>query len=200
VIFIIHIMKICYYAFVFVGLVFLASCISGCVTPQSTSGGPQLPVESTYTLAKTTSPPLTGSPGATTTIGGIVDTTINIHFNDYDCLDIQERLGVVYLNAGEKYSIRVSPPGNPVNVNLLLLDVGDKERIQVVKPEWNTVTKTWDYAGIVPLVQFNDVSVTAEKTVTIKNQGKYYLCADDRKESGINDAIIRVPVRVTRLW
>jgi len=193
-------MKICYYAFVFVGLVFLASCISGCVTPQSTSGSPQLPVESTYTLAKTTNPPFTGSPGATATVGGIVDTTINIHFNDYDCLDIQERLGVVYLNAGEKYSIRVSPPGNPVNVNLLLLDVGDKERIQVVKPEWNTVTKTWDYAGIVPLVQFNDVSVTAEKTVTIKNQGKYYLCADDRKESGINDAIIRVPVRVSRLW
>ena len=193
-------MKICYYAFVFVGLVFLASCFSGCVTPQSTSGGPQPPVESTYTLAKTTSPPFTGSPGTTATVGGIVDTTINIHFNDYDCLDIQEGLGVVYLNPDEKYSIRVSPPNNPVNVNLLLLDVGDKERIQVVKPEWNTVTKTWDYAGIVPLVQFNDVSITAEKTVTIKNQGKYYLCADDRKESGVNDAIIRVPVRVTRLW
>ena len=192
-------MKICYYVFVFVSLVFLASCFSGCVTPQSSSGGPQPPVESTITLVKTTSPPLTGSPAATAAAGGIVDTTINIHFNDYDCLDIQERLGVVYLNAGEKYSIRVSPPGNPVNVNLLLLDVGDKERIQVVKPEWNSVTKTWDYAGIVPLVQFNDISVTAEKTVTIKNQGKYYLCADDRKESGVNDAVIRVPVRVARV-
>jgi len=192
-------MKICYYTFVFVGLVFLVSCFSGCVTPQSASGGPQPPVESTYTLAKTTSPPITGSPGATATVGGIVDTTINIHFNDFGCLDIQKELGVVYLNPDEKYRIRVSPPSNPVNVNLLLLDVGDLERIQVVKPEWNTVTKTWDYTGIVPLVQFNDVSITAEKTVTIKNQGKYYLCADDRKESGVNDAVIRVPVKVTRV-
>jgi hypothetical protein len=50
----------------------------------------------------------------------------------------------------------------------------------------------------VPLVQFNDVSTTQEKTVTIKNQGKYYLCADDRKESGVNDAIIRVPVKMTK--
>jgi len=142
---------------------------------------------------------MTDSPVTTATGNGVVDTTISIRFNDYDCLDIQEGFGVVYLNAGEKYSIRVSPPANPVNVNLLLLDVGDKERIQVVKPEWNAVTKTWDYAGIVPLVQFNDVAVTAEKTVTIKNQGKYFLCADDRKESGVNDAVIRVPVRVTRV-
>lgn len=192
-------MRIRYYAFVFVGLVFLASCFSGCVTPRSSGGGPQPPVESTYTLVKTTSPPLTGSPATTQAAGGIIDTTINIHFNDFDCLDIQEGLGVVYLNPDEKYRIRVSPPGNPVNVNLLLLDVGDLERIQVVKPEWNTVTKTWDYPGIVPLLQFNDISITAEKTVTIKNQGKYYLCADDRKESGINDAVIRVPVRVTRV-
>ncbi len=198
--FIVHIMRICYYAFVFVGLVFLASCFSGCVTPRSTSGNPQPPVESTYSLVKTTSLPSTVTPGATAAMGGIVDTTINIHFNDFDCLNIQEGLGVVYLNPGERYTIRVSPPGNPINVNILLLDVGDMERIQVVKPEWNTVTKTWDYAGIVPLVQFNDVSITAEKTVTIKNQGKYYLCADDRKESGVNDAVIRVPVKVTRIW
>ncbi len=34
----------------------------------------------------------------TAAAGRIIDTTINIHFNDYDCLDIQEGLGVVYLN------------------------------------------------------------------------------------------------------
>ena len=132
-------------------------------------------------------------------MGRVVDTTINIHFDDFDCLDIQKELGVVYLNPDEKYAIRVSPPSYPVNVNLLLLDVGDMEKIQIVEPEWNTITKTWDYEGLVPLLQINDVSTTVEKTVTIENQGKYYLCADDRKEPGLNDVIIRVPVRMTRI-
>jgi len=132
-------------------------------------------------------------------VGRVVDTTINIHFDDFDCLDIQKELGVVYLNPDEKYAIRVSPPSYPVNVNLLLLDVGDMEKIQIVEPEWNTITKTWDYEGLVPLLQINDVSTTVEKTVTIENQGKYYLCADDRKEPGVNDVIIRVPVQMTRI-
>jgi hypothetical protein len=141
---------------------------------------------------------MTDSPVTTAAGNGVVDTTISIRYNDYNCLDIQEELGVVYLNPDQKYTIRVSPPNNPVNVNVLLLDVGDKEKIQSVKPEWNAITKTWAYAGLVPLVQFNDVSTVQEKTVTIKNQGKYYLCADDRKESGVNANIIRVPVKITR--
>ena len=186
-------------ASVFIALVFITACLCGCITPRSSSGGPQPPVESTYTLLKTTSPPFTASIGTTAAVGRVVDTTINIHFDDFDCLDIQKELGVVYLNPDEKYAIRVSPPSYPVNVNLLLLDVGDMEKIQIVEPEWNTITKTWDYEGLVPLLQINDVSTTVEKTVTIENQGKYYLCADDRKEPGVNDVIIRVPVRVTRV-
>jgi hypothetical protein len=130
---------------------------------------------------------------------GVVDTTINIHYNDYDCLDVQKELGVVYLNPDQKYTIRVSPPNSQVNVNLLLLDVGDKEKLQAARPEWNAIAKTWEYEGIVPIVQFNDVSTTQEKTVTIKNQGKYFLCADDRKESGVNDVILRIPVKMTRV-
>jgi hypothetical protein len=187
------------YTYVFIILVFLTACFCGCITPRSSSGGPQPPVESTHTPLQTTSPPFTARVGTTAAVGRVVDTTINIHYDDYDCLDIQKELGVVYLNPDEKYTIRVSPPSYPVNINLLLLDVGDRERIQVVEPEWNTITKTWDYEGIVPLLQINDVSTTVEKTVTIKNQGKYYLCADDRKEPGVNDVIIRVPVRVTRV-
>jgi hypothetical protein len=187
------------YVSVFIALVFLTACFCGCITPRSSSGGPQLPVESTYTPLQTTTPPFTARVGTTAAPGRIVDTTISIHYDDYDCLDIQKELGVVYLNPDEKYTIRVSPPSFPVNVNILLLDVGDLERIQVVEPEWNTITKTWDYEGIVPLVQINDVSTTVEKTVTIENQGKYYLCADDRKEPGVNDVIIRVPVRVMRV-
>ena len=184
---------------VFIALVFITACFCGCITPRSSSGGPQPPVESTYTPLQTTTPPFTAKVGTTAAPGRIVDTTISIHYDDYDCLDIQKELGVVYLNPDEKYTIRVSPPSFPVNINILLLDVGDLERIQVVEPEWNTITKTWDYEGIVPLLQINDVSTTVEKTVTIENQGKYYLCADDRKEPGVNDVIIRVPVRVMRV-
>jgi hypothetical protein len=93
----------------------------------------------------------------------------------------------------------VSPPNPPVNVNVLLVDVGDKEKLPTSPPVWNAITKTWDYEGIVPLVQFNDVSTPVEKTITIKNQGKYYLCADDRTGSAANDAVIRVPVKMTRV-
>jgi len=191
-------MRVCNYACVLVGLVLLAACFSGCTTSRSTGNGDQLPVEATSTPVNPVSTHMTDSPVTTAAGSGVVDTTISIRYNDYDCLDIQEELGVVYLNPDQKYTIRVSPPNNPVNVNVLLLDVGDKEKIQSVKPEWNAITKTWAYAGLVPLVQFNDVSTVQEKTVTIKNQGKYYLCADDRKESGVNANIIRVPVKITR--
>jgi hypothetical protein len=191
-------MKICAYTCVFIGLLLLAACFSGCTTSRSTSSVSPSPVGSSLSPVTTPSPTFTGSPVATPPGSGTVDTTINIHYNDFDCIDVTKELGVTYLNPDQKYTIRVSPPNSQVNVNVLLLDVGDREKMQAVTPEWNAITKTWVYAGLVPLVQFNDVSSTQEKTVTIKNQGKYYLCADDRKESGINDVIIRVPVRMTR--
>jgi CheY-like chemotaxis protein len=34
---------------------------------------------------------------------------------------------------------------------------------------------------------------------TIKNQGKYYLCVDDRKETGAGDTLYQVPVKFTRV-
>jgi hypothetical protein len=134
-----------------------------------------------------------------TIVSGRIDTTINLHFNEYNCLDVQQELGVVYLNPDQQYTIRVSPPDVTASVNLLLIDVGDRERLQVSPPAWNAITKTWDYEGIVPLLQFNDVSSPQVKTVTIKKQGKYYLCADDRMESGQNTNIIRLPVKMTRV-
>jgi hypothetical protein len=189
----------------FVGLVavlviFMAG-IAGCAMTPNTGNGPAVPVATTAagTQPGPVSSGVQGTPVSTTAVQSSgIDVMINIHYNDYDCLDVTKESGVVYLNPGQKYTIRVSPASSPVNVNVLLLDVGDREKIQTVKPEWNTITKSWNYAGLVPLVQFNDVSTTQEKTVTIKNQGKYYLCADDRKESGVNDAIIRVPVKMTK--
>jgi hypothetical protein len=51
----------------------------------------------------------------------------------------------------------------------------------------------------VPLAQFNDITTAVEKTFTIKRQSKYYICADDRKESGSQDITYRVPVKLTKM-
>jgi hypothetical protein len=180
-------------------LVMVLACTAGCTFTRNTAPVPVTTVPPVVTSSPASSPPVQATSMTQAVKTGVVDTTINIHYNDYDCLDVQQELGVVYLNPDQKYTLRVSPPNSQVNVNLLLLDVGDKEKLQAALPVWNAIAKTWDYEGIVPLVQFNDVSTTQEKTVTIKSQGKYFLCADDRKESGVNDAIIRVPVKMTRV-
>jgi hypothetical protein len=180
-------------------LVMVMVCTAGCTFSRNTAPGPLTTTSPVTTSSPASSPPVQATSLTPTVKLGVVDTTIDIHYGDYDCLDVQQELGVTYLNPDQKYTIRVSPPNSQVNVNLLFLDVGDKERMPTSSPEWNTITKMWDYEGIVPLVQFNDVSTPQEKTVTIKNQGKYYLCADDRMDSGANDAILRVPVKMTRV-
>jgi len=38
-----------------------------------------------------------------------------------------------------------------------------------------------------------------QKTFTIKDQGKYYICVDDRKETGVNDAVFHVPVKLLKI-
>ena len=180
-------------------LVMVLSFTAGCTFSRNTAPSPVTTAPPVMTSSPVNAPPVQTTTVSPTVQSGIVDTTINIHFNDYLCLDVQQDLGVEYLYPDQKYTIRVSPPNVPASVNLLLLDIGDKERLPVSPPVWNAVTKTWDYEGIVPLLQFNDISTTQEKTVTIKKQGKYFLCADDRKESGLNEAIIRVPVKMTRV-
>jgi hypothetical protein len=186
---------ICLLAILVMGLSFTA----GCTFSRNTAPAPVTTAPPLMTSSPASVPPVQATSATTTVKTGVVDTTISIRFNDYDCLDVQQDLGVVYLNPEQKYTIRVSPPNVPASVNILLLDIGDRERLQASLPVWNAITKTWDYEGIVPLLQINDVSTTQEKTVTIQKQGKYYLCADDRKESGLNEAIIRVPVKMTRV-
>lgn len=82
---------------------------------------------------------------------------------------------------------------------MLFIDVSDRDRIQTSPPVWDEVKKSWIYEGLVPIIQFNDVTVPRETTITIKKQGKYFLCADDRKVTGTNDAILRVPVKLTSI-
>lgn len=180
-------------------LVMVLAFTAGCTFSRNSAPSPVTTAPPVMTSSPVNAPPVQATTIVPTATVGIVDTTINIRFNDYDCIDVQKDMGVVYLNPDQKYTVRVSPPNVQASVNVLLLDVGDRERLQVSLPAWNTITKTWDYEGIVPLLQFNDVSTTQEKTVIIPKQGKYFLCADDRKESGLNEAIIRVPVKMTRV-
>jgi hypothetical protein len=178
-------------------MVILFACVCGCTSNSNTTTVP----------ATTTAPGVPPAPSYTQVTSAYqaaknsgLETTIDTHFNDYKCLDIQNALGVDYLYPDQKYTIwATSPAGGTINVNILVLKVDDYEKIQNVRPNWDTVKKTWVYDGISPLIQLNDISIPQEKTLTIKNQGKYFMCADDRKESGINDAIFRVPVKITRL-
>jgi hypothetical protein len=52
---------------------------------------------------------------------------------------------------------------------------------------------------VLPLAQFNDITTPVEKTFTINRQSKYYICADDRKESGTSDITYHVPIKLTKL-
>ena len=88
------------------------------------------------------------------------------------------------------------PAGGGVNVNVLIVDENDQIGFREIRPKWDIVQKSWVYAGIVPLIQLNDVTGAVEKTATIKTQSIYYICVDDRKESGTSDAIYQVPVKL----
>jgi hypothetical protein len=190
------------YIFLFAVLVIILVSVSGCTTMRNTGSGPVAPVTTrspgvppvpSYTPAQ-------GTPAPMVTKASTLDTTIDIHFNDFYCMDIQKGLGVDYLYPDQKLTIgATSPASGTINVNVLLLNVNDYEKIETVRPAWDAIKKTWVYDGLAPLVQLNDISIPQEKTIIVKNQGKYFLCADDRKESGINDAIFRVPVKITKL-
>ena len=198
--FTLNIMRFHTYIGIFAILVILLTCIAGCTQSASTTGAqksgssPQVPGNP---LISSTSP----TPASTqTALPAAIDTTIDIHSNDFNCLDVTQELGVDYLYPDQKYRVWATSPGNgQESVNVLFIDVSDRDRIQTSPPLWDAVKKTWIYVGLVPIVQFNDVTVPKETTITIKKQGKYYLCADDRKESIMNDAILRVPVKLTRI-
>jgi hypothetical protein len=188
------------YIGIFAILVILITCIAGCTqsspqaVAQKSGSSPQVPGNP---LISSASP----APASTQTARSAgIDTTIDIHSNDFNCLDVQKELGVDYLYPDQKYRVWATSPGNgQESVNVLFIDVSDRDRIQTSPPVWDAVKKTWIYEGLVPIVQFNDVTVPRETTITIKKQGKYYLCADDRKGTGTNDAMLRVPVKLTRI-
>ena len=182
------------YSLFFAVLIIMLACASACTVSKTGSGQPATET----TIAPGTPPVTQATPALQATKSGGLETTINTRFNDFSCIAVHSALGADYLYPDQRYTIWVNTPGT-VNVNLLFLKVDDYDKIQTVRPVWDAVMKTWVYDGIAPLIQINDITSSQEKTITIKNQGKYYLCVDDRKESGVSDTIFHVPVKITRL-
>jgi hypothetical protein len=168
---------------------------AGCTTPAPAAPAAPQAVPSAQQAATQ------GIPAATAAARTAdIDTVISVHYNDFACLDVQKELGKTYLYPDEKYKLSAAAPGvSGVNVNVVFLDENDQLGVRQIKPQWDSVRKTWVYEGIVPLAQFNDITVPVEKTFTIKTQSKYYICADDRKDPGTSDVVYRVPVKLTRL-
>lgn len=174
-------------------LIVIAVLMAGCTSPQAPPATQQITPVSTP--AATPGLPVTTIAAKTADI----DTTVNVHFNDFTCMNVQQELGKEYLYPDEKYTLYASSPGvSGVNVNVLFVDENDSLALRQITPKWDAVQKKWVYEGIVPLAQFNDVTVPQEKSFTIKTQSKYYICVDDRKETGVNDMMLRVPVKLKR--
>ena len=178
------------------GLLVLLAVLSGCTSTQSATT-PAVTPSSPQGGGGTV--PATGTtlPAETTSSG--IDTAISIHYNDDTCINIPHTMGVEYLNPGEQYTVWVATPGaGTITPNLLVLNYNDYLRFSSMIPVWDSVQKTWTYSGIMPLLQINDVISPQSGTVTVKSQGWYFLCIDDRKENGASSAVYQVPVRVVR--
>jgi hypothetical protein len=192
-------MKINGYIGLFAAVVIVLVCAAGCTTPQTPGTATPASSATTAITASTQNPAATAVSTAAAKTGNI-DTMINVHFNDIACLDVQKEMGVTYLYPDQKYKLTAaSPNAAAVNVNVVVVDYNDNLILGQTKPVWDSIKKTWSYPGLVPVAQFNDITVPQEKTFTIKTQSKYFICVDDRKETGTNDIMLRVPVTLTRL-
>jgi hypothetical protein len=176
-------------------LVLLLAIAAGCTTPQQTPAATQAPQATAAAAQQTYSAPAATRAASTAAI----DTTINVHTNELSCMNVQDQMGVDYLYPDQKYKLEAAPPAgaNAIAVNILFVDTTNQMRLREVEPKFES--NTWVYDGVVSVVKMVDVASPAEKTFTIKDQGKYYLCADDRKESGVADTVYRVPVKLTKL-
>lgn len=170
---------------------------AGCTATQTTNTATVAPVAPVSTPAATAAGVITTA-AATKTAD--IDTRIGVNFNDYACLDVQKEMGVEYLYPEQKYTLSAASPGaGVVNVNILFLDYNDYLRLREIEPKWDSLNKEWVYAGIVPIAQFDDLTLAKQKTFTIKDQGKYFICVDDRKEVGISDMIYYIPVKLLKI-
>ncbi len=188
-------MKIPGYCVLIAMLVVLLAFAAGCTTPQQAPAATQAPVQTAAPQATYQAPAATAAPS-----GADIDTTITLKSGSFACLNVQEAIGTTYLYDGDELKLETASPGaNTINVNVLFLDENDQLGFRQIKPRRDTIKNAWVYDGIVPLVQFNDITTPVEKTFKIKRQSKYYICADDRQEAAVGDNTYRVPVKLTRL-
>jgi hypothetical protein len=176
-------------------LVIVLTGAAGCTAPQNTD---------TATIAPVSAPAPATPAGVITTAASTktadIDTRIGVNFNDFSCLDVQKEMGVEYLYPDQKYTLSAASPGSGVvNVNILFLDYNDYLALREIEPKWDSLNKRWVYNGIVPFAQFDDLTLAKQKTITIKNQGKYFICVDDRKEVGLSDMIYYIPVKLLKI-
>ena len=192
-----NIMKITGYFVLSAALVLLLAIAAGCTTPQQTPAATQATAPTAAAAQATYQAPVATASAAPT---ADLDTTIRVKFNDLACINVGDYLGATYLYPDQQFKLEADNPGaNTINENILFVGENDQLAHRQVKPQWDVVKKAWTYPGVVPLVQFNDITTHVEKTFTIKDQHKYYICADDRKESGTIDITYLVPVKMTRL-
>lgn len=172
-------------------LIFSSGCTSSSATPATATPAVTSGAAGTVPATEEATAASTPAPG--------IDTTISVHFNDYTCINIPQTMGVDYLYPGENYTIWVTTPGaGTITPNLLVVNVNDNLKFSTVTPAWDTMQKTWTYTGIVPLVKLIDITSPQSGTLTVKNLGWYFLCIDDRKETGVSSGVYQVPVKVTR--
>jgi hypothetical protein len=190
-------MKIHGYVTLVAVLVILLAIAAGCTTPQQPAAATQAPpAQAPQATAQQAAP----TAAAVKTSSAALDTTINVHHNELVCINIQDQMGMDYLYPDQKFRLEVTSAGaNTINPTVVLVDKNNEFRIREVERQWDNVQKTWVYDGVVTVVRFSDITRTAQKEFTIKDQGKYYLCADDRGESGSQDTVYQVPVKMFRL-
>jgi len=185
-------MRSVHYASLGAVLVIVLVCIAGCTSSpsaQTTAAG---------AAATSTQAPNTPAASASSVQNAGIDTSISVHYDDFACINIPQQMGVEYLYPGQQFTVWATSPGpGTINANVLVVDVNDYNKFIAVKPQWDPVQKVWDYSGLVPLVLLNSVASPQQATLTIKKQGAYYLCADDRVGAAGTDTIYQVPVKVT---
>jgi hypothetical protein len=186
-------MKIPGYVLIAALVLFLA-VVAGCTTPQQPAAtqSPTAAAQQTYQAPVSTQ-------AAASSSSADLDTKIRVRFNELACVNVGDYLGVTYLYPDQKFRLEAEPAGQGIDVNVLFVDENDQLALRQAKPKWNSVSNKWMYESVVPLAQLDNVNTHAEKSFTIKRQSKYYICADDRKESGTQDITYQVPVRLTEI-
>jgi len=190
-------MKIHGYFVLIAALVILLAVAAGCTTPQQPAAATQAPQTQAQQATVQQAAP---TAAAVRTSSAALDTTINVHRNELVCIDIQERMGIDYLYPDQQFRLEVSSAGpGTINPTISLVDKNNEFRIREVERHWDMVQKTWVYDGVVTVIRLSDITKQTQKEFRIKEQGKYYLCADDRGETGSTDTVYQVPVRLIKL-